>query len=191
MTKRKQKIIDKKFQLKITFSVIGIFFVMIAFIITFIGMNAVKDSRTIDNIIEEQRRIINIQGDALKSAAESQGKTIDIVELKKISDNYQSDVLKINDNMKNLREISHRNNVIILIMIGFFLSLGYILYSILIRKTHKISGPIQIMTRYMRNILEGDYPEMRPLRKDDEFQEFYELFSRVVKRIREDDSKTG
>ena len=46
--------------------------------------------------------------------------------------------------------------------------------------THRISGPLMVMRNYMADLANGRLPTMRPLRKKDEFKEFYAAFSRVV-----------
>jgi len=55
----------------------------------------------------------------------------------------------------------------------------------LIRKTHRISGPIYVMSNYMQQIIEGKIPDhVRKLRKKDELQEFYKIFTKMVESIK-------
>jgi nitrogen fixation/metabolism regulation signal transduction histidine kinase len=89
----------------------------------------------------------------------------------------------MNKNLVLLKELTDRNNIIFLIIIAFLISTGFILYPVLIRKTHKISGPIYIMSKYMREVINGGFPELRPLRKKDELKEFYELFSQMMRFV--------
>lgn len=39
--------------------------------------------------------------------------------------------------------------------------------------THKISGPVYVMTQYLREIQKGGKPDFRPLRRKDELHDFY------------------
>src|ERR1700687_3958862 len=42
-----------------------------------------------------------------------------------------------------------------------------------ITATHRVAGPVLVMTRYLKQLGEGQIPSTRPLRKQDELQEFY------------------
>ena len=53
-------------------------------------------------------------------------------------------------------------------------ALGSLIY--LIRLTNRISGPLYVLTRHMHDIMNGRPPNLRELRKNDEFQEFYREF---------------
>ncbi|MCU0821780.1 MAG: hypothetical protein MUC95_04810 [Spirochaetes bacterium] len=44
-----------------------------------------------------------------------------------------------------------------------------VLFYIVIKKTHEISGPIYVMSKYMDEIFNGNYPKTRPLRKGDNY----------------------
>nr|HPI23970.1 hypothetical protein [Spirochaetota bacterium] len=48
-----------------------------------------------------------------------------------------------------------------------------IIFILFIYFTHKISGPMHVMTNHLRAIRQGKKPHFRPLRKRDEFQAFY------------------
>ena len=52
------------------------------------------------------------------------------------------------------------------------LALG--LWSIIV--THRMCGPLFVLERYLRELIEGRFPKRRPLRKKDEFNDFYEVF---------------
>jgi len=66
------------------------------------------------------------------------------------------------------------------IIIGFVILQGVLLYFILIRKTHKIAGPLYVMSNYFNDIINGITPNPRSLRKQDELQDFYALFVKMV-----------
>lgn len=46
--------------------------------------------------------------------------------------------------------------------------------------THRISGPLFLVARYLDAIADGRYPDMRPLRKGDELHEFFAAFEGAV-----------
>lgn len=185
MNKRKRKIIDKKFQLQTTFSVIGIFcFITCLFILT-IGINVYNDNKKIERIIEDQDNILTSQQEIEKIIL---GNLVlkddpDSVLDSEIKEKCNSNNVSMKNNMELLKKLTRRNHHIFLIIIIFVFSTGFILFPALIRKTHQISGPIYIMSEYIREIIKGGRPEIRPLRKKDELKTFYELFSQLVRFI--------
>jgi hypothetical protein len=189
MEQRKQKIIDKKFQLHTTYSVMGIFFALIFIIILMVGINYFNDNKKIEKIITEQNNIMNEQSGIINSMLQILNiKGKDSYELSsKIIEKNKNNTELINQNMNVLKDLIQRNNLIFLIVIVFLISIGFVLYPILIRKTHKISGPIHIMSGYMKDIIHGEYPDLRPLRKRDELKEFYDLFARLIAYIKNRD----
>jgi hypothetical protein len=56
------------------------------------------------------------------------------------------------------------------------------LFGVLI--THRVAGPIYVITRYVETLAKGRYPIMRPLRKTDELRPFFEQFQEAVESMR-------
>ena len=54
--------------------------------------------------------------------------------------------------------------------------------------THRIAGPVLVLSRYAEAISQGTYPPMRPLRKNDELKEYFEVFRRAVDRLKAKES---
>ena len=50
--------------------------------------------------------------------------------------------------------------------------------------THRICGPLTVMSTYLTELAKGRFPALRPLRQKDEFKEFYAHFSRAVDSLR-------
>jgi nitrogen fixation/metabolism regulation signal transduction histidine kinase len=73
---------------------------------------------------------------------------------------------------------------ILLLSVAVALILG--LLGILI--THRIAGPVLVLSRYAEALAEGTYPPMRALRKNDELKDYFELFRRAVERMKERDA---
>jgi HAMP domain-containing protein len=71
--------------------------------------------------------------------------------------------------------------IILLASVAVAVTLG--LLGILI--THRIAGPVLVLSRYAEALAEGTYPPMRALRKNDELQAYFELFRRAVDRLKE------
>lgn len=51
--------------------------------------------------------------------------------------------------------------------------------------THRVAGPIHVMSLYIATLAAGRYPRMRALRKKDELRGFFDRLSEAVDRIRE------
>ncbi|MHB8879012.1 MAG: signal protein [Myxococcaceae bacterium] len=54
--------------------------------------------------------------------------------------------------------------------------------------THRVAGPVHVMSHYISVLAKGRYPIMRPLRKSDELKSFFERFSQAVESLRQRDA---
>ncbi|MGQ0505159.1 MAG: signal protein [Myxococcaceae bacterium] len=50
--------------------------------------------------------------------------------------------------------------------------------------THRVAGPIYVMTRYIAVLAEGHFPKMRKLRHNDELKDLFDLFQKAVEYMR-------
>lgn len=199
--KRKQLIIDKKFQLKTTFSIIGIVAVIVALIIIVIGANIVvnngkmgKNNVNIDSNNKNIKNINEIQDNIVHFLSSRTLKNEDKIysqAIKDISKNHIANMEKMKSIMssnekimESNRDIMKMNNWLLIAIIIVIIAGTVVLYFQLIRKTHRISGPIYVMTLYMKEVLKGNYPEFRELRTHDELKDFYDLFKEVVGHIK-------
>ncbi len=206
MSKRKQYIIDKEFQLKTTFSIIGVVAVIIAVIIVIIGANIVinnskmninnknisANNENIKNINEIQDNIVHF----LSSRSLAREDKIYKQAIKEVVKNHVNnmkrlkDIMASNDNiMKSNTEIMRMNNYLLISIIIIIVIGTIVLYYQLIRKTHRISGPIYVMSMYLRDLIKGNYPEMRNLRTKDELKDFYDLFREMVETLKKREGK--
>jgi len=200
-TKRKQYIIDKKFQLRTIFSIIGIVAVIVAIIVIVIGTNMVINNNTMGknniNIDENNQSIKNIneiEDNVVHFLSSRTLKNEDKVyrqAIKDVAANHMNNMKKMksimtsNDSiMESNKEIMKLNNLLLIAIIIVIIGGTAVLYVQLIRKTHRISGPIYVMSLYMREILNGKFPEMRNLRTNDELVEFYDLFKQLVEKMK-------
>ncbi len=84
---------------------------------------------------------------------------------------------RINDNHEKIK----KNSLIVLyILIVMTVIQAGIIFFQFIFFSHKISGPIYVMTSYLKEIRGGASPKFRPLRKNDELQEFYGEFRETM-----------
>ena len=54
--------------------------------------------------------------------------------------------------------------------------------------THKVVGPVFVLHRHLRSIVEGIYPNTRPLRTGDEFHDMFTSFTDMVETLRQRDA---
>lgn len=182
MEKRKNLIIDKKFQLKMTFSIIATIFIVVTIIITVLGINAVDNNRKVDKTIKKLEDVIVSNGQHLEALQNYIDiKTVQDMKLatKILTKNMNENLSIMNKHIAVLNNIIKRNYILFTVIILFFVLQTIILYFVILRKTHNISGPIFLLKNNILEMLNGKAPEIRPLRKDDEFKELYDLFIKL------------
>jgi hypothetical protein len=70
-------------------------------------------------------------------------------------------------------------------LIGFVLVMALCLFTWGIFMTHRVAGPIFIISRYLGQLASGEIPKPRPLRKGDELKGFFDTFSAMLNSLRE------
>lgn len=75
------------------------------------------------------------------------------------------------------------------IVIGFLVAEVAFLGVLGLLVTHRVCGPIFVLQRHLGALFDGGYPQLRPLRARDEFRGAFEIFSDVVRQLKERDDK--
>jgi len=187
MKKRKRYIIDKGFQLRHTFSIIGIVSVITAVILVAITASVVynnnkltENNTKITNIYEIENSIF-VSLSSLPEAVKDPNLKQALIQNAK---NHDRNMETLNRIIAFNTTIIRYNRILLASILAIILAESIALYIILIRKTHRISGPIYVISNFMKDIIAGKDPKLRPLRKGDELQDFYDLFQNMVKAIR-------
>ena len=184
---RKKTLIDKKFQLKTVFSIFGIVYLILTIVITVIGITAAINNQKLADMIRGHKKIVSTQYNTVSSLLVIYQKK-SWEELEKATDKASADTAKnmevVLKNIETTRMITRNNNIMLISIIVFIILQGVVLYFVLLRMTHRISGPLYLLTNYFREITDGKYPDVRPLRKGDEFQELYDEFGGMVETLR-------
>lgn len=172
MIKRKQYIIDKGIQLRTTFTAIGFTFLCVTLFIVLMGVYINETNKRIRNIIITEDQIFQVLTTVSDTGSEEQSAMN--VEMAR---QHQT-------NMETVTKMVEENIWIIWgIIAAVFLS-GIIFFFILIIQTHRIAGPIYVMTYYMKEFLDGrKHEHLRPLRKHDQLKDFYQLFKEFMSKI--------
>lgn len=68
------------------------------------------------------------------------------------------------------------------IAISVLMAAALALVGILI--THRVAGPVYVMSHYIGTLAKGRYPQLRPLRKQDELKAFFDRFHEAIELMR-------
>ena len=187
---RKKYIIDKNFQYKISFKAILFplctVLIISAFLLYFADKNnqLIKMSNThIDEIINTQDSMIDmfLSTPSLQYSKNS-------VTREGIS-TFKQNIGKLKKIKDTSRNITHNSIIFFYILIGMTIIQTIVIFSIFIILSHRISGPVQVMTGYLKEIKEGSMPAFRPLRKKDELKPFYDELRNAITFIHEKSKK--
>ncbi len=174
MFKRKKYIIDRKFQLRTAFSVIGFTAVVSMIIIASIASSIVYNNEKINNIYEIENNIFQLMQDTTLNC-ENSDNFGNMVQL--LTKNHEH-------NLHTINRINQYNRLLLISLVICVVLQGVILFIMIIKITHRISGPVYVMSGYMKEIIEGRIPVTRELRKKDEMKDFYKLFSEMVESLK-------
>jgi hypothetical protein len=174
---RKKYVLDKKFQIGLSTRAIILplvtTLIICGVLLYFAGdtnHQINKSNKDISAIIDNQDSMFDI----FMAIPSLQDKANPIV---KKCDNTFKENLKITNHINDYHERIKRNSRIVLaILIVMTVVQTAIIFFQFIFFSHKISGPLHVMTNYMKEFRKGACPNYRPLRKNDELLEFYEEF---------------
>jgi hypothetical protein len=89
------------------------------------------------------------------------------------------------DNLESMKQMVANNTFLIWAVTALVVLQGLALFIVLIIKTHRIAGPIYVMSGYMRQIISGKLPgSLRAIRDKDALKDFYELFCVMIDRLK-------
>ncbi|HOK01780.1 MAG TPA: hypothetical protein PKX79_08260 [Spirochaetota bacterium] len=174
MKKRKTYLIDKKLQLKAAFYVIALTAVFSIIIMAAISASIVYNNEKINNINEIENNIFQLMQDSVVTPIAG-NEFANISEL--LVKNHER-------NLKNIKSLTDYNRILLITLLICVVLQGILLFVLIVRLTHRISGPILVMSNYMKEIIEGKMPNPRPLRDKDELKEFYDLFREMVNSLK-------
>lgn len=188
MGKRKQVLIDKKFQLRATFAIIKVVLVIFALLTAIIAGTAVYNNSRLEGTVLNQKHVITSQYEAFSTLLVlTRTGTCTIDQLNSASDRMMGEIdrsmMMSNSNISTIESIIRGNYVLIFSIMGIIIIQGAVMFIIIIRKTHRIIGPAQLMVRHMNEIMEGKEPFVRPLREGDELQELYDTFGKLAEYV--------
>lgn len=176
---RRKTLIDRDFQLKTTFRIIGIIIIAFILIIAVTGIVSTDNNRKISATITDLNRSIEKDKktiEVLIASASLKRDTMADRDQDRIIEDHLETIALMHTNVEQLRKILAQNMILFTVMIVTGILLGFGLFIYLIRLTNRMSGPLYVVTQHMHDVMHGRKPNLRELRKNDEFQEFYRQF---------------
>jgi hypothetical protein len=82
------------------------------------------------------------------------------------------------------RGTSDASSALVWVMLALGLAMAAALSLVGVMITHRVAGPVHVMNHYLNVLASGRYPIMRPLRKGDELQRFFETFQGAIESLR-------
>jgi len=187
---RKTKIVNKDFQLKTTFSIMSISIIAFLLILAVLSINATSTNREIDRTTRKLNDAIAAENKLVKTIINnSNNQRNNTINIAKTQKDHIENIKTIKTYLVLIKNFTSRNFMVISIIIGVILLQALLLYFYLIRLTHRISGPIFVISRHIDDILEGKTPEFRGLRDRDEFHDLYRKLNLLADKIKMSENK--
>ncbi len=185
--KKRQIIVNRKFQVHIAASFAAVTAVTMAAIIIMLSAVLILNNLMLEGITRNQQTLSGTQGEIFKTLiALSTSKNLKNVHISTTElqhDNENTKVL-LDQNNEKIKNITERNKRLILILIISAVVQSIIVFYLMIRRSHRISGPVFLLNRYIKEMKNGGYPEIRPLRTNDDFQELFKNFRELADMMR-------
>ena len=187
MFKRKRKLIDKKFQLKSVFIILIVSTISI-FLIAGIMFTAYSyNNRTIQETLYGLGNAIEIENNIVEAFVDYQERITDSpfrIKNEKIKNDHEKSIEQILQHVSALEIAIEQNRYIIFIAIAL-IALQCIFFCLyMIRYTHRIAGPVHVITKYIKEMADGKTPTFRPLRDKDELQELYDNLIKMARNLK-------
>lgn len=165
--KRKQYIIDKKFQISLSLKamllplfitlIIGSVLLYFAHVNSNYSRDIVQNQEQMIELFLTTPALYNIENPIIRSAQQT-----------------------FKDNIRMIVEMRKNSKLVLYFIVIMIIIQSSIIFLLFVFITHRISGPIHVMVQYLREVKKGKIPKVRPLRKKDELQEFYkELYETI------------
>lgn len=185
--KRKKVVVDKRFQYSISIKAIILPLTTILLISSVLLYYAFENQKNVNRSNQHINEIVLTQDTMidmfLQTPALQNSKNPVIRNAKNTFKNNIGKLKKIKDTSKI---IVRNTNVVLYFLLIMTVVQTVIIFTLFIFFSHKISGPIYVIRRYMDEIRSGKMPKFRPLRKKDEFKDLYQEFQDTIDFLTKD-----
>lgn len=197
MKKTRKIVVDKKFQIGLASTFTAISALTFTVVILLIAVTSMDNNKRLDVVAQNQQSLTRNQEEIFKTLI-SFSQMKDLTKVRIHAQNIEQDMkinrAQISENSQIMLEINKSNNNLILILIIFVTAQSGILFYLLIKRSHRISGPVFLLNRYISELKNGKFPDIRPLRTRDDFKELFDNFREMAeyfKKKRRAASKKG
>ena len=181
-TKRKIRLLDRRFQLPVILKVLTISVTGCICIILFLVISSLISHFSLFGSLDDLNNAIRVQNNIVGSFVEF-SKLVEnnqlILASKKIQFDHAKSIQIIQKYLEILRNAALRNLQLLIFIIVIMIIQGIFIYFILLKTTHRIIGPMKIIDKYIDTLLKGKKPEYRELRKNDELKDLYEKIIKI------------
>lgn len=181
---RKKYVVDKKFQLGISLRAIILPLIttlaISGMLLYFAGnMNSLilDNKKNISAIIDTQDNMLDMFLSI--PVLQNPGNPV----MQKYDKTFKENLMLTNRINENHERIKKNTLIVLYILIVLTVVQAAIIFFQFIFFSHKISGPLLVMTNYLREFRKGNNPEFRPLRGNDELREFYNELGETITQL--------
>lgn len=183
---KRNLIINRYYQLKTGFGVAGLLALCISILFIITGSFVMWNNRSISRAMTHQMDLQNVQDDILKSIemlSQYGNRKNLIFEAYKAIGDLQKNASALKESNELLTRSIAINRYLMWINGVLGITLVVVTFIVVVRRTHRVAGPMFLLKRYMNEIIEGKVPEIRPLRKGDEFKDVFDTFIKMVESL--------
>jgi nitrogen fixation/metabolism regulation signal transduction histidine kinase len=187
MKRKRNIIVDKEFQVKMAFSFTSVVILTFTIFIVIILYMSLNYSRKLDVVVNNQKSLSENQSELFKTLMSfSRSKELKNFHIsdEDVSNDMTLNNAKLEENISIIKNINITSLRFVISLIALVLLQSLFLFYIIIRRSHRISGPIFILNRYIGEIKTGKFPEIRPLRPKDDFKKLFDNFREMVEYLK-------
>lgn len=176
-------IINKYYQVKTGFGVAGLFALCISMLLVITGGVLVWNNHSLSKAMTHQMDVQKVQDELLQSIAMlskyGTRKHLIFEAYKAIAD-LKKNTEAVKESNELLKKTITVNTYLMWINGILGIALVAVVFFIIVRRAHRVAGPMYVLKRYMNEIADGTVPEIRPLRKGDEFGDVFDAFREMI-----------
>jgi hypothetical protein len=186
--KKRQIIVNRKFQISIAVSFATVSAVTMTIIIVILSTVLISNNIKLEEINKNQKVLSGTQDEIFKTLlglSESKNLRNFHISASMIQNDNNKTKLLFNQNIEKIKNITESNNSLIMMLIFSAIIQTILFFYLMLKRSHRISGPIFLLNRYIHDMKNGGFPEIRPLRTDDDFHDLFDNFRDLADMIRE------
>lgn len=187
MKKTRKILIDKKYQLSMAVTFTAIAAIAVSVFIVIMAYTANNYSNDLEAVAANQREISSQQNEVFKTLlALSSSKNLKNFRVSKneLERDMALNMSKLDESITIINQINKSNYRLVFILVILLLLQSCVMFYFIIKRSHRTYGPIHILNKYIDEIKNGKYPEIRSLRDKDDFTELFDNFREMVEKLK-------